>query len=95
MSCRFCNSKSHEENMPSDDLTNAEICQLHQLDAERFRGVWAGNLMDKEATRSLLRKGYAEGSHPSALDQVYISKKGRDQIKEWETLISAASKEDR
>ena len=63
-----------------EELSNGEIIALHQLADRRFAGVWAGDLIDKEAARSLIRKGYAEGSHPSGLKQVYISKRGRDWL---------------
>lgn len=75
------------------DLSNGEIAQLYQLDDQRWSGVWAGNLMDKDSTRSLIRKGYAEntGGSPSSLDRVYISQLGRVLIDAWKEMCEAAN----
>ena len=75
------------------ELTNGEICQLEQLRMKRFAGVWSGDLIDKDATRSLIRKGYAEGCAPSSLTRVYISKKGLDWWKSVKDKMDALNPE--
>ena len=56
--------------------------QLEQLRVAGFRGVWAGDLIDKSSTRELVRDGLADntGGSPSSLDRVYITKAGRDAL---------------
>lgn len=60
------------------DLTVGEEAQLRQLYHRRWAGVEAGNLICKESTRSLVRRGCADntGGAPSSLDRVYISERG-------------------
>lgn len=67
------------------DLTDAEIAQLEQLYDSRWSGVWAGNLLDKDSSRSLIRKGYAEnsGGSPASLDVLHITQLGRVLIDTW------------
>lgn len=66
------------------ELNRAQVNQLRQLSDRRFAGVWAGNLMDKTATRELVRLGLAEntGGSPSSLSTVYISEKGRKALEQ-------------
>ena len=67
-------------------FSRGEEAQLRQLYKMRWSGVWAGDLVSKEATRMLVREGYAEntGGSPSSLDRVYISRRGVVVVKAWE-----------
>lgn len=59
---------------------------LKQLQAAGLRGVRSGDLIDKTATRELVREGLADngarGQNPaSSLSVVYISQAGRRALK--------------
>ena len=68
------------------DVSKQEYTQLKQLAGHRWSGVWAGDLMDKGSTRSLIEKGFAEntGGSASSLDRVYISRAGLVLVETWE-----------
>lgn len=61
------------------DLTTGQIEQLRQLHLASVDGVWAGDLIDKTATRWLVENGYASnsGGSPSSLKRVRITPSGR------------------
>ena len=52
--------------------------QLHQIYMQGSGGVDAGNLIDKCATRELIRMGLVDntGGPPSSIDRVYINRTG-------------------
>jgi hypothetical protein len=81
MKCQCCNGDGHNspDRQGERGLTTGEWCQLYQLSNAGLLGVEAGNLIDKEATRELVRRGYADntGGAPSSLSRVYVSKAGR------------------
>lgn len=61
--------------------------QLEQLRGAGLRGVESGDLINKPATRELVRMGLADngvrgGGSPSALSRVYISQAGRKALAE-------------
>ena len=63
-------------------MTKAQREQLEQLRAAGFRGVRSGDLINKPATRELVRLRLADnsGGSPSSLSVVYITKAGRDAL---------------
>lgn len=68
-------------------MTKALQEQLEQLRGAGFRGVESGDLINKPATRELVRMGLADngvrgGGSPSALSRVYISQAGRQALAE-------------
>lgn len=64
-------------------MTKRESEQLKQLAAAGFRGIGAGDLLDKPTTRDLVRSGLADnsGGSPSALSRVYITQAGRQALR--------------
>lgn len=66
-------------------MTPNQIEVLKQLQAAGLRGVRSGDLIDKTATRDLVRAGLADngvrGQNPaSSLSVVYISAAGREAL---------------
>jgi hypothetical protein len=67
-------------------ITKPQRAQLEQLLLAGFRGVWAGDLIDKESTRELIRRGLVDNglkrldAPPSSLHKVYINESGRHAL---------------